>query len=129
MSALALVIEDDEHLATIFSAALRDAGFETDIIRDGAVAFTRLNNIVPDVVVLDVNLPLIRGPQILERIRSDKRLEHTRVILATADAAAAEGEMRDKADLILIKPIRFSQMRDLAARLLPHDAADSSAAA
>jgi len=126
MSALALVIEDDEHLSTIFAAALREAGFETDVIRDGAVAFTRLSNVVPDVVVLDVNLPMIRGPQILERIRSDKRLKNTRVIVATADAAATEGELSDKADLVLIKPIRFSQMRDLAARLLPDVSSNSA---
>jgi CheY-like chemotaxis protein len=68
-------------------------------------------------VVLDLHLPGVSGRKLLDVIRADGRLTKTRVILATADYRTAE-ELRDSADLVLLKPISFKQLRDLSARLL-----------
>ena len=113
---LGLVIEDDEDLSVIFSEALQAAGFTTEIIKSGDKALERLGNVVPQVVVLDLHLPRVAGMDILHRIRGDKRLNNTRVIVATAHPRMAES-LRDEADLVLLKPISFSQLRDLAAIL------------
>jgi two-component system cell cycle response regulator DivK len=115
---LALVIEDDEKLGTIFAEALRTSEFETEVIQDGKTALTRLAATVPAVVVLDLHLPHVSGRDILQQIRADERLAGTRVILATADALLAEN-LRAEADLVLLKPISFGQLRDLAIRLRP----------
>jgi two-component system alkaline phosphatase synthesis response regulator PhoP len=117
---LALIIEDDENLADIFSLALRRAQFEVEIVGEGKTALARLAETVPAVVVLDLHLPHVPGETILEQIRADSRLAHTRVILATADAFMA-GELREAADLVLLKPISPSQLRELASRLRPLD--------
>jgi CheY-like chemotaxis protein len=117
---LALIIEDDADLSTIFAQALQAAEFETEIAEDGQVATTRLNETIPSVVVLDLHLPHVSGRDILDQIRTDPRLKDTRVMLATADPAMAE-TLRTEADLILIKPISFGQLRDLAKRLRPLD--------
>lgn len=109
----ALIIEDDEDLSLIFSEALQAAGFETEIIRRGDVALERLATTTPDVVVLDLHLPRVAGMDILHQIRTDKRLAGTRVIVATAHPNMAE-TLRDEADLVLLKPVSFSQLRDLA---------------
>ncbi len=111
----ALVVEDDFDLSTIFAAALQAAGFKTEVIGDGAVAVQRLASISPDVVVLDLHLPNVSGADILEHIRQDERLADTRVIVSTADPRMAN-VLEDVADLVLIKPISFSQLRDLAKR-------------
>ncbi len=116
----ALIIEDDEDLAIIFEGALKEAGFETEKVQDGQLALDRLANTTPTVVVLDLHLPNISGDNILRQIREDKRLIETRVILATADALMAE-EIREQADLVLLKPVSFDQLRDLAGRLRPSD--------
>lgn len=113
---LGLVIEDDEDLSVIFSEALQAAGFKTEIIKSGDKALERLSDVVPQVVVLDLHLPRVAGMDILHRIRADKRLNSTRVIVATAHPRMAES-LRDEADLVLLKPISFSQLRDLAAIL------------
>jgi DNA-binding response OmpR family regulator len=115
---LALVIEDDPHLAYIFGIALSKAGYRTEIIGDGQEALQWLVTGTPTLVVLDLHLPHVSGLVILEYIRSRTQLSHTRVILATADALKAE-VFGSKADLILLKPISFQQLRDLAARLRP----------
>jgi DNA-binding response OmpR family regulator len=117
---LALIIEDDEDLATIFAQALQAAQFETEILKDGRQALARLADIEPAVVVLDLHLPRVSGEDILHQIHADTRLANTRVMIASADSLTAE-RLRSEADLVLLKPISFSQMRDLAARLRPPD--------
>lgn len=117
---LALIIEDDEEQLRVFLEALRMAEFEPETVRDGQAALTRLAEIEPVVVVLDLHLPGVAGREILRRIRADQRLRHTRVILATADHHAAN-LVRDEADLVLLKPISFIQLRDLASRLRPRE--------
>jgi two-component system, cell cycle response regulator DivK len=119
-NSLALIIEDDEYLAEIFSLTLQEAEFEIEIIRDGKAALARLAAITPALVVLDLHLPYISGEDILRQIRADERLAGTRVMLATADAIMAEN-LREEADLVLLKPISTNQLRELARRLHPPD--------
>ena len=114
----ALIIEDNIDAATIFSEALEAARFDTEVIQSGDVALARLAATRPDVVVLDLNLPRVSGAEILRQIRADARLAQTCVIVATAHPRMAEG-VRDEADLVLIKPVSFTQLRDLATRLAP----------
>lgn len=113
---LAMIIEDNEDLAIIFAEALRAAGFETQIVQDGSTAMDELERSVPAIVILDLHLPQVSGEHVLKRIRDDRRFDRTRVIIATADPRMAD-MLKDEADLVLLKPISFGQLRDLAARL------------
>lgn len=117
---LALVIEDEVDLAEIFEKALTAAGYEVEIIRDGILAQERIKQIIPVMITLDMHLPQISGATLLRQIRADERLNKTRVVVTTADAQMGE-RMRGEADLVLIKPITFTQLRDLTARLLPRE--------
>lgn len=117
---ISMIIEDDEDLSAIFCEALNAAGFDTEIIRNGRLAIERLQNVAPDVVILDMHLPLVAGADILRYIRSEKRLAFTNVVVTTADAILGD-QVRDTADFVLIKPISFGQLRDLTARLNPVD--------
>ncbi len=112
---LALVIEDDPQLSQIFALTLSDL-FETEIIIDGSQALVRLFEIVPQLIILDINLPGVSGAKILSSIRNDARFLSTRVILATADSRQAD-ELRDQADIVLLKPISTIQLRNFAERL------------
>jgi CheY-like chemotaxis protein len=114
---LALIIEDDERLATIFTEAVRQAGFTTRTIRRGDEAMQLLGSLEPSLVILDLHLPQVSGETILQALRQDKRLGSTRVVLATADAELAK-IIEDDCDFVLVKPISFTQLRDLASRLL-----------
>ncbi len=115
---LAMIIEDDVDLSNIFAEALKAAGFETEVVRDGAVAQQKLGKTVPHVVILDMHLPHVDGSALLSQIRATEALKSTTVIVATADALM--GDMyREQADFVLIKPISFTQLRDLTSRLNP----------
>lgn len=120
MKPLALVIEDSEDVAIVFHTAMERAGFESEIISDGAVALERLAEIVPDLVILDLHLPGVSGEQILKFIRSDSRLEEIKVIVATADANWAE-KLASTSTISMLKPISFTQLRQIAERLKPQE--------
>jgi CheY-like chemotaxis protein len=120
---LAFLIEDDEDLAAIFCGALDSAGFLTRIFKNGQQALDGLTIEAPEVVILDLHLPLISGQEVLAYIRAQKRLAFTNVVVTTADAILAD-EVKNSADMVLIKPITFSQLRDLTARLNPFEPED-----
>lgn len=118
MSQLALIIEDDPTLATVFANALGAAGYETEIIDDGSQAESRLVHVVPDLIMLDLHLPKVSGEELLRQIKGDERFAKTRLIIASADPAFAR-RLRDQVDFVLEKPVSFHQLRILASRLNP----------
>jgi len=115
---LALVIEDDPSVATIYTEALRVAGYEPEVINNGRTALDRLQKITPTLVLLDLHLPEVMGEEILGAILEDARLEETNIFLITADHLLAE-HLRDQVNLVLLKPVSFGQLRDMAVRFLP----------
>jgi DNA-binding response OmpR family regulator len=115
---LAFIIEDDDDMGTIFAAAMQQAGYETEVIADGQVALDRLAELIPDVVVLDLHLPTVSGPDILKHIRQDVRFNQTRVIIATADPHLAD-TLRKDVSFVLDKPVSFRQLTVLSQRLRP----------
>jgi two-component system, cell cycle response regulator DivK len=120
MSQLALIIEDDEDLASIFAEALRGVGFKVELVPDGRAAQDRLKNgIPPFLVLLDLHLPHISGADLLTNvIQKDKRFADTIIIITTADARMGEA-YTEQVDFVMIKPISFVQLRDLTSRLKP----------
>jgi DNA-binding response OmpR family regulator len=112
----ALIIEDDLKQAEIFTQALALSGFESKTVPDGAIAALTLASTAPDLVLLDLHLPNLKGDKLLEQIRDLEHLKGTRVILVTADPHFADA-LREASDLVLIKPISFHQLSELAVRL------------
>lgn len=111
----ALIVEDDPTLNEIIALTLQD-DFDLETCADGNTAMEILGNVVPQVVVLDLNIPGIPGRDILAHIRSEKRFVHTHVIVATADNRQAE-ILHNEADIVLLKPVSPGQLRELALRV------------
>lgn len=117
---IAVVVEDDRGLGDIFSQALEASGFQVTLIVDGQQALEQLAHLKPVLIVLDLHLPYVSGENVLAYIRGEDHLNDTKVILATADAALANS-IRAQADLVLLKPISFGQLKSLAQRLNPNN--------
>ena len=122
MSQLALIIEDDEDLASIFAEALRGVGFDVELVADGRLAQDRLiNGVPPFLILLDMHLPHISGADLLTNvIKTDERFAKSVVIITTADARMGEA-YTEQVDFVMIKPISFVQLRDLTSRLKPKE--------
>jgi DNA-binding response OmpR family regulator len=117
---IAFIIEDDVLVLPIYQAAIQDALYEVFAFQNGASALEQLNVMNPVLVILDMRLPGVPGINILQMIKSEERFENTRVIVVSADTTLTE-YIREKADLVLLKPVGYNQLRELAARLRPED--------
>lgn len=80
-----LLVDDEAEVATGLAALLRARGYEVELARDGLEALDRLaRDPVPDLVLLDYEMPQLDGEEVLRRLRRDERTAHLPVLLATA---------------------------------------------
>jgi len=77
-----LVVDDEEHILTLFEDELTDAGYRVTTTDSGEGALHCIENEVPDLVVLDIRMPDMHGLEVLEKIRDNHK--DLPVILCTA---------------------------------------------
>lgn len=112
----ALIIEDERDIAALFRHVMDLLGFQTEVVFHGQTAAERLAQSQPDIVLLDLNLPGVSGGQLLEFIRKEKRLAHTKVIVITGQAHVVGG-LSAQPDLVLLKPVSIEQLTNLISRI------------
>lgn len=115
---LALIVEDQPALAQLYQKAFAEADYDTEVFNEGDKASDWLAAKSPDIVVLDLHLPYVSGKVLLKQIREDERLYNTQVLLVSAYVQAAD-YLLSQADFVLTKPVNYSQLHQLAARLRP----------
>lgn len=76
-----LIIEDDEYISDVYQKKLSLEGFETALARDGEEALRMIRERRPDLVLLDIVIPLKDGFQVLSEIRNDASLKDIRVLV------------------------------------------------
>ncbi len=114
---LALIIEDDENLALIYSESLRQAGYAVEVHPRGDTAIQRMEEVQPFLVLVDLNLPRMPGEAILYFIRSHEALKEIHVI-AVGDDLSHASSMQADADLLLVKPVSFGELKEQAEKFL-----------
>lgn len=77
-----LVVDDEENLRSMLSAALRHHGFEVSVAGSGREALSAVAETKPDLVVLDVMMPDLDGFEVCRRLRADN--DQTPVLFLTA---------------------------------------------
>lgn len=90
MRAKVLIIEDDAALAEVLAYNLKQAGYEVFVARDGADGLQQAQMRGPDLVVLDLMLPLVDGLEVCRRLRADNAMQHTLIIMLTAKAEESD---------------------------------------
>jgi CheY-like chemotaxis protein len=82
-----LVVEDDEDIRRLVTMALFDEGYEVLSASNGAIALEHSRQHRPDVVLLDMNMPIMDGWEYFRRLREGPG-PHTPVVVMTAAASA-----------------------------------------
>jgi DNA-binding response OmpR family regulator len=83
-----LIVEDDADLRRMFRTALTFAGFRVLEAGDGLHALQVLDRDPPDVVVLDLGLPLLSGQVVQKEIAAQAHMRHIRVVVVTGTSGA-----------------------------------------
>ncbi|MEP6902758.1 MAG: response regulator [Actinomycetota bacterium] len=82
---LIMLVEDDKIVARLLSHTLMQRGFHVDVSTDGRQAIENLdNNQLPNLVLLDIILPLADGFEVLNQIRSRKGWKKIPIIMLTS---------------------------------------------
>ncbi|WP_130848288.1 response regulator transcription factor [Intestinimonas timonensis] len=108
-----LIVEDDGNIAELLHLYLEKEGFDTQVAADGGKGVELFRSFRPDLVLLDIMLPVMDGWSVLKKIREGDK---TPVIMLTA-----KGELSDKvqgleggADDYIVKPF---EMKEVLARI------------
>ncbi len=106
-----LVVEDDNNISDLIRMYLEKEGFEVRIAADGGKAVEEFKAREPDLVLLDVMLPVLDGWGVCAKIRETSK---SPIIMLTAKGEVGCPRSREGADDYLVKPF---EMKELIARI------------
>ena len=116
-----LVVEDYEDTSLAMRLALEHKGYHILEASDGAQAVETAERERPDVVLMDLILPVLDGFAAAERIRSNPELKETVIVAVTAhmDADLRARALAAGCNAFVTKPMDFDWLGDLISNLLP----------
>lgn len=106
----ALVVEDDEKIASFITRGLRENGFATDHSPDGETAIVLGRTVEYDAIVLDLMLPKIDGLSVLKTIRGINKTVPILILSAKSSVEDRVKGLQLGADDYLTKPFAFSEL-------------------
>lgn len=115
-----LIVEDEESLLKLESILLTSKGYEVHGVGDGQAALDALENIKPDLILLDIMLPEIDGFEVCRRIKTNDETKHIPVVMLTAKKSRedmARGEQVG-ADWYITKPFKSAMVIETIQRFI-----------
>lgn len=115
-----LLVEDDEMNRDMLSRRLRKRGYEVIIAIDGMEGVEKSRSVVPDLILMDMSLPVMDGWDATRRLKSDASTRDIPVIALTAHAMAGDEEKARAAgcDEFDTKPVEIVRLLEKIERLL-----------
>jgi diguanylate cyclase (GGDEF)-like protein len=112
MRSRVLVADDDAATRTLIDMALQEAGYDCVVAADGRSALAQARATRPDLVVLDVGMPLLTGDEVHRELRRDSRTRYIPVVFVTAKRTSAEvaARLRNGADDYIAKPFDIDEL-------------------
>lgn len=108
-----LVIEDDVDTRDQITSVLQNAGYSVATASDGSEALSMLQTIRPEVIFLDVQMPIMDGPHFREAQRRDRDLLEIPTVVMTGDRSA-EPMLDIGVEETLRKPIKVRELLAIA---------------
>ncbi|RJQ78929.1 MAG: response regulator [Desulfobacteraceae bacterium] len=117
-----LVVDDDPIIVETIVQALEEDEFDYEVISaaDGFEAGLQVNHFKPDLIILDIMMPDIKGNEVCRKIKSNPETKHTKIIVLSAYLDDDKfTEMKSYgADMCFSKPLPLPQLKEEVARLL-----------
>lgn len=115
-----LIVDDEPNIVMALEYTFKKNNFEVFIARDGQEALDILKVHLPDIVILDVMMPMVDGFATLEQIKLDERLQHCKVIFLSAKNKEKDIQkgLSLGANLYVTKPFSVKKLVDQVNELL-----------
>ena len=117
-----LVVDDDMIIVESIVQSLEEDEFDYEVIfaSDGFEAGLQVNHFNPDLLILDIMMPDIKGYEVCKKIKSDEKTQDTKIIVLSAylDEEKFARMKENGADVCFSKPLPLPQLKDEVAKLL-----------
>jgi CheY-like chemotaxis protein len=114
-----LIVEDNLDAAEMLELAVSDLGHDTRLAHDGATAITVASQFAPDVIFLDIGLPVMNGYAVARRLRGMPELNHVHIAALTGWGQDEDRRKASEAgcDSHLTKPLAPAALEELLATI------------
>ena len=120
MSFKVLIADDEPNIVISLEFLMKREGYDVSIARDGQQTLDAIRRLRPDLVLLDVMMPLRSGLEVLQAVRADEALAGTRILMLTAkgrETDVAKG-LALGADAYMTKPFSTRELAERVRRML-----------
>jgi two-component system cell cycle response regulator DivK len=126
---LVLIVDDFDDNRQMYAEYLKYCGFRVAEASNGMEAVEQAIALVPDVVVMDLSLPVLDGWEATRRLKGDSRTRHIPVVALTGHALEghSQGAREAGCDAFLAKPCLPEKLLETVERMLPAKAAAGAA--
>lgn len=116
-----LVVDDDEDTRYVSRLSLEQRGYRVLEACEGEEALDVARGARPDVILMDLGLPVLDGLRAAERVRAEPELRDTLILAVTGhnDQEHREGARAAGINAFVTKPVDFDWLDDLLKQLLP----------
>ena len=115
-----LIVDDEPNIVMTLEYTFKKSNYEVFIARDGQEALDILKSNFPDVIILDIMMPMVDGYATLEQIKKDDNLQHTKVMFLSAKNKESDFEkgLALGADAYMTKPFSIKKVVEKVEELL-----------
>jgi two-component system, OmpR family, phosphate regulon response regulator PhoB len=99
-----LIVDDDPDIRDVIRMRLERSSYRVIEAGDGKEALQLIHSYLPDVVLLDWQIPGVQGDQLLKTLKTDKTFDSIKVIIITGEDEAAKDALQHGAFASLVKP-------------------------
>jgi len=116
-----LIVDDEIDLLRVTAFRLKNFGYDILTASNGQEALELIRKDPPDLILLDLRIPLISGYEVCKKLKSDNKLKTIPVIIFTASVAGdLAGKMADiGADDFISKPFESQELLEKIKKLIP----------
>jgi two-component system sensor histidine kinase EvgS len=120
--AIILIADDVQHNRSYLRDALKNTKLKVFEAEDGIAGYKLAKEIVPDLIIADIRMPKMDGFQLLNKIKTDKKLKHIPVIAYSASVLKAQKERIHNSEFtgLLIKPVKVTELYLELMNILPY---------
>lgn len=115
-----LVIEDDENMQAVMSRIFTAEGFELRMAADGTELTGILDEVTPDIILMDIGLPWINGFELAELIKNHREMKKIPIIFVSGQASEEDitRAFQIGADDFIKKPFEIDQLKATVTKFL-----------
>ena len=107
-----LIVDDEPDILKAVTFRVKKLEYEVVTATNGQEALDLIQKEEPDLILLDIELPVMNGYEVCQRVKTNEKLKHIPIIFLTASIASkiAEKVKEFNADDYLIKPFDFEEL-------------------